>query len=234
MIADAHTVAVKEWKEHRRPLKGPGGLKMLLFPAGAGLLVASGPRSGGIVLALVLPPFLSVNVLMANVVDAIAGERERHTLATLLSTPLGDAAILTGKLAVALARTLIMVGPTFATAMAVLVVTGRPGGTSRAELWSIAAVVIPVVVLAAWVATLASLRATSIRQAFQRANIALMAPPLAASLATHLAGAHLGALARDLPGGGHPLALLAGAVVVVDVVGLVAVRGFQRHRLLEA
>ncbi len=147
MFADVAAVAAKEWKERRRPQTAAGRLKTLILPVGTGLAVAAGPRSGGLVLVLVLTAFLSANALVANVVDAMAGERERHTLATLLSTPLGDTAILAGKLAVAAARMVTMMGPTFAVGMAVLALTGRVGAMSAAKLWGLAAVVLAVLVL---------------------------------------------------------------------------------------
>jgi ABC-2 type transport system permease protein len=48
--------------------------------------------------AVVAIMFLAVITPLAVVVDLIAGERERHTLETLLATPLSDRAILWGKM----------------------------------------------------------------------------------------------------------------------------------------
>src|SRR5688572_23211819 len=61
--------------------------------------------------------FMGFIAPMATVVDSFAGERERHTLETLLATPLSDRAILGGKV---LAQFL----PVWATAILLGVVGG--------------------------------------------------------------------------------------------------------------
>jgi ABC-2 type transport system permease protein len=67
----------------------------VLLPA-SGAKVWTDPRGSA------LPGLLLASVLAASVAaDAIAGERERKTLETLLATPLSDRAILSGKVATA-------------------------------------------------------------------------------------------------------------------------------------
>jgi ABC-2 type transport system permease protein len=98
---DLSTVAWKEWRSlmggrARRQLLIIGGVlaaMSLIFPIEDGRGWVSDPVGMGI-LGIVMP-MLVVSVIVP---DAIAGERERHTLATLLASRLPDRAILHGKL----------------------------------------------------------------------------------------------------------------------------------------
>src|SRR6185503_5143880 len=47
---------------------------------------------------LIVPSFVLVQLLAGIMADSFAGERERHTLETLLATRLSDLAILMGKI----------------------------------------------------------------------------------------------------------------------------------------
>jgi ABC-type Na+ efflux pump permease subunit len=79
------------------------GVLMLLFAVGAPIFFAGGPFSAleaallaaGVVFCLIC--FLALIGPMVNVVDLLAGERERHTLETLLSTPVSRGALFAGK-----------------------------------------------------------------------------------------------------------------------------------------
>lgn len=103
MIADIRTVV---WKENRSLLRYQGRrgqlivslltplLVSIIFPIQFGLDWAQGYFSLFVGVAI---PLLIVGI---TVPDAIAGERERHTLETLLASRLSDQAILLGKLLV--------------------------------------------------------------------------------------------------------------------------------------
>jgi ABC-2 type transport system permease protein len=109
MLEDVRTVLWKEWRE-RRAMQGRGRLGKVA-------------REFGYLPGLVLPlqigrawvetPVALVTVMVAPIMvfvviaDAIAGERERRTLETLLASRLPDCAILYGKLAAAVAFALI-------------------------------------------------------------------------------------------------------------------------------
>lgn len=102
MIGDLRTMMWKEWRalaggRARRQILLTGGTVGLfyavLFPLQMGAEWVSDPVPIAI-LAVVLP----VVVVGVIVPDSIAGERERHTLATLLASRLPDRAILYGKL----------------------------------------------------------------------------------------------------------------------------------------
>jgi ABC-2 type transport system permease protein len=102
MIEDARTVMWKEWKEIWR-----GGSRTRVFPIiillifGA-VIVPNALRGGTadwstVLYLLIWLPFLfSANIIA----DSVAGERERHTLETLLASRLPDRAIVLGKMSV--------------------------------------------------------------------------------------------------------------------------------------
>lgn len=102
MIEDVRTVMWKEWKE-----VWMGGFRTRVFPFiilllfGA-VIVPNALRGGTadwstVLYLLIWLPFLfSANIIA----DSVAGERERHTLETLLASRLPDQAIVLGKMSV--------------------------------------------------------------------------------------------------------------------------------------
>ena len=103
MFTDIYTIIRKEWKEIFLQKGGMrGGLLsqvIILALLGVFLPLQNGPEwltSPAAALAwLWLPVMLTMNM----VAEAFAGERERHTLETLLASRLSDRAILFGKMA---------------------------------------------------------------------------------------------------------------------------------------
>lgn len=104
-MIDAGAVAWKEWRE----LLGQPGLRgklgVVLFAAVFGIVLPlqNGPAwitSPTIGIAWSWAPMFLVTTVIA---DAFAGERERHTLETLLASRLSDGAIVFGKMGAALA-----------------------------------------------------------------------------------------------------------------------------------
>jgi ABC-2 type transport system permease protein len=102
MIDDIRAVLWKEWKEILAGRGLRGGLLNLLILVGVfgvflplqfGRTMVESPLS--LLVWAWVPPFLVISV----VADAFAGERERHTLETLLASRLPDPAILLGKIA---------------------------------------------------------------------------------------------------------------------------------------
>ncbi|WP_009630294.1 ABC transporter permease [Synechocystis sp. PCC 7509] len=104
-IVDIWTVIWKEWREL---LFSRGNLRAILLsllpsvlifgvllPAQVGRVWVDSPVS------MVLWGWLSMLPVTAIIADAFAGERERHTLETLLASPLSETAILFGKVGAA-------------------------------------------------------------------------------------------------------------------------------------
>ena len=101
MMADVWTVMWKEFKElfvmHgslRRSI-----LTWLIFVGGFGILIPlqMGHEWVESPLMLIIWPYASLFMVMSVIADSFAGERERHTLETLLASRLPDGAILYGK-----------------------------------------------------------------------------------------------------------------------------------------
>ncbi|MBI9046802.1 MAG: ABC transporter permease [Anaerolineaceae bacterium] len=106
MILDIWTVMRKELREYltKSGAGRRGRMSYLIYIVVFGVFF---PMNGGVegvetgisIFFLAWLPFLLVSSVIA---DAIAGERERKTLETLLSTPLSDQAILFGKMLAAI------------------------------------------------------------------------------------------------------------------------------------
>ena len=96
------------WKERRSILRFRGSRSRLLLTMLSPLLLATffpwqwGPEWVSQVPPLVLAFIVPAILVGMTVPDSFAGERERHTLQTLLASRLPDRAILWGKLAVSL------------------------------------------------------------------------------------------------------------------------------------
>jgi ABC-2 type transport system permease protein len=243
MIADIAAVMWKEWRELflvRGSVRST--LLTLILPLGIVsifLPLQTGPtwvRSPLLLVAWAwLPLFLVVNV----VADSFAGERERHTLETLLASRLPDRAILFGKVATAVAYawglTLLML---IVSLVAVNVAYGRDGLLLYAPELAIAAIGLSLcaAVLAAAAGVLVSLRAATARQAQQSVNIALMLFLFVPVFGVQLLPEEWRARLAGLFVGADPnvvLAIVVVAFVVVDAALLSAgLARFQRARLI--
>jgi ABC-2 type transport system permease protein len=106
-VTDFGTVLWKEWREIvlERSGSGAGRFRPLFLVAMLGVFVPlrMGPERYFNPLGLLMPTFFSAVVITAVIADAFAGERERHTLETLLASRLSDRAILGGKIAACIA-----------------------------------------------------------------------------------------------------------------------------------
>ena len=103
------------WKERRMLLRYKGGswrwILTLLGPVLLAIYTALG--SGYRWVDTAMPSFptvlIAVMVVIIIVPESFAGERERHTLETLLSTRLSDSSIVFGKMLVAIAAAMLLV-----------------------------------------------------------------------------------------------------------------------------
>jgi ABC-2 type transport system permease protein len=239
----------KEWRELRAQGDDLGrgvvlALTGALLAAAAGMAAVAGAefvRSPLLVLVAALP----ASVVLGSICDAFAGERERHTLETLLASRLSNESLLVGKIAVnvlygcaaafvvfglcvvganlpALGRTVTF--PTLTSTVAVLV--GLPLG----------------LLFACSLGALVSLRAVSVRQASSRlvmlcvglffliipgpAALRVLMPELVAE-AYRYGDPRLFAI----PG----LAVLCAVLAIADVIVLaIAWLLFRRERMIEA
>ena len=180
-------------------------------------------------------PFLWVSGIVA---DLFAGERERHTLESLLATRLSDQAILFGKLLAALSYgfTLTWV------IMLVSIVTvniafGRNGLLFYPPTIVLSALVFSILIsgLSASIGVLVSLRAGSVRQAQQMMSVGMLGLFLPFMLIRFIPEAWLKAIAtmaenvRPLQAGVG----IASVLVVVEILLItIARRLFQRSKLI--
>lgn len=243
MIADIWTVMWKEWREllaRRGSMRG-GILSLLLV---IGILSIFAPLQMGRAWVESLTvlgfsswmPFLLVTSVVA---DSFAGERERHTLETLLASRLPDRAILLGKIGTAmsygwgLTLTSLLLG-----VITVNVAHGRGRLLVYPPLIGFGAVGSSLLTagLAATAGVLISLRASTVRQAQQTmrtTSMLLLLLPLFGIRALPVAwrASLVGAFTAF---GTTNVVLMTAAIVVVLDIGLLvaAMTRFRRARLI--
>jgi ABC-2 type transport system permease protein len=253
MIADIWTVMVKEWREYLAGSSTGGGsgrgrgvigllliigVVSILLPLelGHALLTSAVPV---IVDGLYLPLIILLNIIA----DSFAGERERHTLETLLASRLSDRAILFGKIgaAVAFGWVLAMIAALVQAVVANLSPKHAAAGAGLAFYPAGSVVVIVVLglltaLLASSAGCLVSLRATTTRQAQVNLGVGFMVlifvPFIAFQvLPRQMQTAILAAFNSASPT--QIVLIFAGALLVVDLVLLlIAMARFQRTRLI--
>jgi len=242
MISDILTIIWKEIRElilQRSGLRGGGiGLLIVLVVFGVLIPLQSGPdwlTSSTTILLWAWVPFILVNSVVA---DSFAGERERHTLETLLASRLSDRAILIGKICSAIAYGWGITLFGILVALVVINVAFNSGNLLFFPLPNGLAIFIfsfLVAWLAAGLGVLVSLRASSVRQAQQTLSLAflvfliplLLLPLLPQNMQINVS---IALKAFDF----QSAALIAGAaLLVIDLVllGMANLR-FKRARLI--
>lgn len=251
MLADGWIVALKEWREVL--FRGMGvkgsiaffGLILIVFG------IAIPARAG---YDWVMVPFyplvfawLPLMLVMAVVADSFAGERERHTLETLLASRLSDRSILFGKTAAAVVFAYGMLLLVSAMSLvAVNLAVPRPNLWLRPLLWrgettfGVLVLGMLVTLLSATIGVMVSLRSETVRQANLRLSMGLI-------LFFPALGFTLSGLWAVLPGWAQvdlidsvktweawPVMLVVAAAFAVLDAGLiwVATRMFVRDRLI--
>lgn len=241
MVRDVMAVV---WKEIRELFFAPGNSvrsRILIFIAIVGVIM---PLQQGqlwlhstlaVMLIVMEPVFLVLNVIA----DAFAGERERHTLETLLASRLSDRSILFGKLITA-----IIYG--WSISLALLVVglivvnvahsTGTFSFYSGEILLSCLLFGLLMVTFMAALGILVSLKAASVRQAQQTLSISFLVIFLALIYGTQALPKDWTASLVNFAGniGIYGVILvIAAALVIIDaiVIGATASR-FRRDRLI--
>ena len=181
MLTDIWTIMQKEWKEmllQRPNLRGGWvGLVVMIGVFGIFIPIQNGPgwiTSPANMVLWAWVPFLLVSGVVA---DSFAGERERHTLETLLASRLSDRAILLGKVGAAMAYGW---GLTILSVFLGLITVNVAFGKGNLLLYplnialGILLLTLLIAVFAAALGVLVSLRSSTVRQAQQGFNVAML------------------------------------------------------------
>ena len=240
MISDVWTVMWKEWKEMLSHGVGRGRWTPVVLIGVFGLFMPLQTGRGWLESPQVLLYWVWVPVFLVSsiVADSFAGERERHTLETLLASRLSDRAILLGKTCAAvsygwgLALVSLLLG-----LVALNVSEGGDGLLMYPGIVGLGAAGLSL--LSAWLAAgagvLISLRAATVRQAQQTLSIAtlvlLFIPVLGIQALPPEGKMRLYALVQE--GETGKVVTIAAAVLLVLDASLLAAAAarFQRARL---
>ena len=181
MMRDIWTVVWKEWREFRDQLLSlrRGGLSALILALILGVVapVQLGPEWVQSKIIVGYWPFLAATMVSSLIADSVAGERERHTLETLLASRLSDSAILIGKI---VAAVLYGLGFAVANLLIGLVAVNVAHRESAPILFGTQRFIVTIVLtilaslLMAGLGVFISLRASTVKQAQQTFGIAII------------------------------------------------------------
>jgi ABC-2 type transport system permease protein len=242
MIADILSILWKEFKEmfSQRPSLRGGWSAVLIFTFIFSILLPAEQGAKWVTSSLNLlywdwVPFLMVSSVVA---DSFAGERERHTLETLLASRLSDRAILFGKL---LASILYGWGLTLGGVLVGLITVNVLHGNGHLLLFpawlglSILVASFLIASLAACLGVLISLRASTVRQAQQTLSLITFIPLGLVLLLPLLPSGVFITLGNLVTRTNGFVILLVGAIFLflLDIALLItALVRFQRNRLI--
>lgn len=242
MIRDVLTVMWKEWRDMpllRGGVKG-GIVGQLVFVGIMGIFMPMQSQAGFLTSGMALfvaawGPFVMTMSLSA---DAFAGERERHTLETLLASRLSDRAILFGKIATIVCYAC---GMTLLILLLALVTVNVAFGQGKLLMYSKAvglgavSITVLISVLLSSLGVLVSLKAATVRQAAQTMSLLFLALIIVPVISTILPKEWMAHIWQWLGrvGVSGAIAALVGALAVLDVVVLgIAAKKFKRSRLI--
>jgi ABC-2 type transport system permease protein len=241
VIEDALTIVWKDVKEIARGGMRGGAARVLILLGVFGVLLPL--QMGAAWLRWTAVPMLSWIALMlvsTVIADSFAGERERHTLETLLATRLSEGAILLGKLVAAVGYAWALVIACAVLGVATVNVTRSAGAGLLLPGAAVTVGTLLLTLLSALFAgsfgVLVSLRAATVKQAQQTVTLPLTLIPLAVMLsARYVPRDTRAAIVRAIAGAGAMGAILcvAGGLLVVDVALLALARArFRREKLI--
>ncbi len=195
MITDLWTVVRKEWLEildqFMRFKRGGWTVLLVIFFLGVFVPLQIGAEWATTTVMFFYWPFLTASMTSTIVSDAVAGERERHTLETLLATRLPDRAILLGKVIAA-----VLYGYAFAltnVGIGMVTVLVRFGDDATRMTWSRFFLLLGLIgsssLLVAGLGLLVSLRTATVRQAQQMFGVFFLVATMLPLLAIAIAGA---------------------------------------------
>lgn len=243
MVSDFKAVLWKEWRESllqygsiRKWLVNMAFIVVVLgiiLPLQMGAMVV---ESVSMLMWMWMPLLLIINAIA----DSIAGERERHTLETLLASRLSDRAIVLGKMVVPIVQSWLIVQ---VSAILAVITVSIASGAGRLVVYPtpvfIAIVIFPLLggMLIAEIGVFASTHAKTVRQAYQRMAIPLVLMVMIPSMLFLLLPQHIisqlysPTFAQEQLG--MPLLVIFTALFVLDMLVLMAVfKRFGRSRLI--
>lgn len=178
---DIWTMVMKEWREYFAPggSRRGGVVSMLIFVGIFGVFLPF-EFGHGFVNSFFAVFYYGITVplsmVMGVIADAFAGERERHTLETLLASRLSDSSIILGKLSAAVVYSWALSVAT--SIVAVAVSNLKAGGAfqfySIGIFVSIVVVSLLISLFYASLGVLLSLRASTVRQVQQTLSVAFI------------------------------------------------------------
>ncbi len=243
MITDIFTMMWKEWKEvflMRGSIRsGLFNLGIIIFLTGVFMPLQAGAAWLTTPILPIAWSWLPIFMALSMVTDAFAGERERHTLETLLASRLSDRAILFGKIAAAVSYSWLisLVGMLIG---AVTINIAHPTGTIQFYALSgfaggLVAVFLGALLISS-LGVLVSLKAPTARQAYQRLSVVMLGlwlvPSIGFSVIPESVKMELSARLQSINFTAVGLAILAGLVVVDAVLLWVNLNRFRRARLI--
>ena len=180
----------------------------------------------------ILIPMMTVAMTVS---DSFAGERERHTLATLLASRLSDRAILFGKLALAIALGWGMTIATLIVGLATVNVTQWDDGLQFYSVTiALAALGLGLIAatLVASAGVLISLRSSTVQEAQQILMVTMLVPPLILGVIATLLHEQIARVLDSLIS--TQVILIVGAILALAAAGLLlaAMARFKRARLI--
>jgi ABC-2 type transport system permease protein len=229
------------WKERKSQFRVRGSrLRFLMMLFSPLLLGTIFPITWGPEWLVQLPPLVvatitSVILVAVMVPESIAGERERHTLETLLASRLPDRAILLGKLLVPVA---VGVGAALLANLCSLIVVNVAHWRGEILFFSptIAlgslALSFLMALLTAGAGVFVSLKVATAQEAAQILTFAIIIPPVLLQLVPLLFREQMQQF-LDRVNGPHLLLIVLAVLLVLDVAVLLAAAArFQRSRLI--
>jgi ABC-2 type transport system permease protein len=243
VIGDVLTVAWKEWRELLQiggsVRGGRFSLVILLGVFGVFLPLQSGAEWVESPATVFYWGWVPLMLVGGAVADSFAGERERHTLETLLASRLPDSAILLGKMAAAISYGWGLVLLMLLLSLVTVNLTARTGTFLMFPwLFAIGAPLLALLGagLAATAGVLVSLRSPTVRQAAQTLNVGVLLlifiPVLGMQLLPEAWRAQAGAW-LSTTGVDGLVWLAAGGLAVLDLSLLAAAFArFRRARLV--
>jgi len=178
---------------------------------------------------------IPMTVVAMTISDSFAGERERHTLGTLLASRLSDRAILFGKLALAVALGWGMTIATLIVGLVTVNVTQWNGGflfySPTMALADLGLGLIAATLVAS-AGVLISLRSSTVQEAQQIIMVTMLVPPLVLGVIATLLHEQIARALGSLSS--MQVVLIIGAILAVAAVGLLlaAMTRFKRARLI--